>query len=148
MLVAKENKDRVMKAETLMEYARKLCDSMIGDPGTRVHVLGLIDTRCILFICKKGKEGEGRVFDSLDEIGDEFVAQLADHTNSHIANPWRTSVEKGSAATSPSSAPTVATPEAGQDLKSQKVLAKKAGFATHVNVVNKKTLRTTTPLQP
>ena len=138
MLLAKENRELVMKAELLMENARALCDAMIDDSGIRVHALGLLDTRCILFICKKGKEGEGRVFDSLDEIGDAFVAQLADFTKSHIANPWRKAVEEEGAAASSASAPTVASPETVQDLKSQKVLAKKAGFAMHVHVVYKK----------
>ena len=43
----------------------------------RTYHIGLLDTRCILHICNKGKEGEGRVFDSISAIGDAVFSQLA-----------------------------------------------------------------------
>ena len=137
MLIAKEKRETVMKAEELMENARKICDSLCPDAGIRVHAIGLLDTRCVLHICKKGKEGEGRVFESLDEIGDAFVTQLSESLNAEIDNPWAADAQKTSEATS-SNAGVAARPETVADLKSKKRLAEKDGFFQNVNVVHRK----------
>ena len=89
-----------MKSEELMEHARKICDSFCPDAGIRAHAIGLLDTRCVLHICKQGEEGEGRVFDSLDEIGDAFVTQLSESLNAEIDNPWAADARKTPKATS------------------------------------------------
>ena len=137
MLVSKENREAVLKAEQLMEDARSICDSVCQDAGIRVHALGLLDTRCALHLCKKGKDGEGRVFDSLDEIGDAFVGQLSEALQHSVANPWARSKPQTSPAGSAIDGG-AGRPETVGDLKSQQRLAEKEGFVLNANVYHKK----------
>ena len=58
-LTKKANKDKVQESEALMENARKLADKLNVPEHLRVKNIGLLDTRCIYHLCKKGKEAEG-----------------------------------------------------------------------------------------
>ncbi len=67
-LNGKANKDAVAESERLMTEARRLCDSMDLAPAQRMKLVGRLDVRLITFMCRKGKEFEGREYPSIEAI--------------------------------------------------------------------------------
>ena len=74
-LTLKTNRVLVTEAEKLMSDSRKLADVLHLESGARSQLLGKLDVRCILHICKKGKEGENREFKSIGDIAEEHPLQ-------------------------------------------------------------------------
>ena len=66
----------MLEAEKLMEDARALCLKLDVPDHVRVEQLGLLDIRCIYYICNRGKEAEGKEFKSIKDIADVFIAEI------------------------------------------------------------------------
>ena len=124
VLTNKSNRAIVANTERCMEDARKLADKLGAPDAMKILHVGKLDTRCILFLCKKGKEAEGRVFESIDEISDTFVADLS--ASLHVSIDTR-----------PSSAAAPPKGETVDQLKDPKHLAAKKGFVKGACVVRK-----------
>ena len=66
----KNTRAAVEQAEKIMEDCRGLLKALKVDPVFQVTEFGRLDVRLILHILKLGKVGEGRVFESLNEIAE------------------------------------------------------------------------------
>ena len=67
----------------------------------------MLDARCILHLCKKGKEAEGRVLDQLGDIAETIAADLAIAIKRPIESPLGKSANTSKPAASPSAAASV-----------------------------------------
>ena len=139
-----------------MEDARKLCASMQVADSARVKCLGLLDSRCILHLCKKGWEAERRNFDSLSEVADAFVTELSAITDTPIKDAFGkvgstpgAAALAGAAVAAPRAAASAAAPKdkvkvalhaaaSVADLKDKGKLAARAGFVPGAVVRTKK----------
>ena len=86
-LTQSKNKLLVREAESLMTDARQLLKLLQFDTAKSVTSIGMLDVRCVLFILGKGKECEGRVFQSISEIAGFCLRAEACKCPSCLARP-------------------------------------------------------------
>ena len=126
ILTRKPNRSKVLEAEKLMEDARALCLKLDVPDHVRVKQLGLLDIRCIYYICNKGKEAEGREFKSIKDIADVFIAELGGTADNEVD----CEIDKDAAASSGAASEV----RSVMDMKDVKLLAAKEGFKQGVTV--------------
>ena len=74
LLTKQENRPQVLRAEQLMVDCRELCRVSDVSDEAMTKVVGKLDVRLILHICKKSKEGpEGVEFESIDKIAEAIL---------------------------------------------------------------------------
>ena len=72
-LASKKVLDKVREAEALMTESRSLLSAARLDESQQTTLIGKLDVRLVLFLTGRGKEGEGRTFTSIGEIGQVHV---------------------------------------------------------------------------
>ena len=60
----------VIEGESLMQDARKLMETLKLAAAISTEALGKLDVRIICFLTKKGKESEGKVFESIPAVAE------------------------------------------------------------------------------
>lgn len=84
-LALKANKDAVDRAEMCMTESRTLLDTIPQlDAGQRVKLLGKLDCRLIMHLCKKTKEIERTDYKCIDDIMMVFINDLSSMTGAAI----------------------------------------------------------------
>ena len=69
-LTAAKNRAKVVEAEQLMADIRALADKLSVPETLKVTSVGRADVRLVLFLCKKGKDGEGVEYASIADIAE------------------------------------------------------------------------------
>ena len=118
----------MLEAEKLMEDARALCLKIDVPDHVRVKQLGLLDIRCIYYICNRGKEAEGKEFKSIKDIADVFIAEIGGNTDNEFDCEKDKPNDAAASSGNASAAPSV------MDMKDVKLLAAKMGFTQGVTV--------------
>ena len=78
-LTAKTNRPLVAECERLMTESRRLCDSVELEAAQKMRVVGRMDVRLVLHICKKGKDFEDTVLANVADITKVYLHSCAPH---------------------------------------------------------------------
>ena len=83
-LTVPSNREAMKQADKLMADARALCLALGVQHSDRVKCCGKVDVRVVLHLCKKGKEGEGKVFDDIGQIAQAPLHGVTDAAAAHV----------------------------------------------------------------
>ena len=140
-LTKKESKLAITEAERAMTQGRALCDKLNITGKNKIKCIGKLDVRLISFICKKGRDFEGRDFQSIAEIIEVFLADVSKIVGKTIAF-------SGESTSAPASAPAAAAASAAHvvpkiglqsvaQMHSKVHQAKELGFITGAHIIER-----------
>jgi len=83
LLTNKATKPKVKEAEELMVNVREVCSRLNVPQAIKTKVVGKVDVRCILLLCNKLKEVEKITLETIADVAQMFVKDLADNGFDH-----------------------------------------------------------------
>ena len=104
-LTKKDHKKTIVEAESLMTQARGLCKKLNLSGVSKIKAIGKLDVRLVGYICKKGKEFEGKAFGSIGEVAEAFLADVSTIVGMNISFSGATAPVVTSTALVPPDAP-------------------------------------------
>ena len=78
--VKKDRKPLLVRVESVLDDARRLCNSLGVDPSKVVKIIGRLDVRAVLFVAKKTMDFENKEYKDVKEIAEAACAHMCAHS--------------------------------------------------------------------